>query len=932
MAIVIEALAEKAISSLLDAVTSLLREEVDLILNAKDELKKLQRKLERLEVSLKDVDHKPFFSSERDRYLEGELKDVFYDAQDIIEKYQTEIKISKWEKDSLTSWNKVRKPWIILHSCFKEHVHASHKFSNETKKINERLDAIKKDWEMVDPLKTTPNRRFEDPVHGEHDNSRETTHHMGAQTPTGREDDKREIVKRLLSDDSAHTSMTKKGSVSIISIVGKGGIGKTTLAKMVFSEIEQQFGERRWWVCVSERPNREDLLQKILKEVCKKSKEDIFNSSLSELCTQLRNELSKEKFLLVLDDVWELNWWKEEVEGTLMAGAMGSKILITSRKKDVSEGMGACYMHPLPEFSFHQSWELFIKEALGEGGREYSHASPSQHTRHMSLLDVDNVKETMHNATATTHKLRTLLGASSSHLTNFKWLRVLSLRGYRMYELPNSIQCLALLKYLDLSGSKMRRLPSSIGRLCNLQTLDLSDSKIEELPKEMGKLCNLRYLGLKHTEELKFIAEGLGKLTNLRTLHRFLVSNDKGKTSGSNIRELKDLNKLKGELSIEGLRVSRKAIDLVGNEQLLKEKHGIISLLLNFGFDKQSGASEQSGVLEALEPPLGLECLKISDYKGKMPAWYLKTEYYTMLHSLKLDSCSLWEKLICITSLKALYVNNCRALCEIASMPALESLEVKDCGKLEQLPRHMPALKSLKVDDLPNWEGWPAGGSGETTFTSMSCLREADFANCPKMQTQCLIYALSQLAGHEGQATQLRKLSVRNCPSARLGWKLLEQLPGLIRLELDSKSAVLVPSPLPSEVSTFLPSLRILYLTDTIVDEEFKWGRVPQWVWGLSQLEELLLNSFSEEISLGGHLQCLPPKLRTLKLFNFRNLKSLVDITAHPNENDAVATCPTDANEQISCLSKLDRLEFWLCPALDLPQELIDQLGGRMIL
>uniref|UniRef100_A0A5K0UU75 Disease resistance N-terminal domain-containing protein n=1 Tax=Nymphaea colorata TaxID=210225 RepID=A0A5K0UU75_9MAGN len=84
MAIVIEALAEKAISSLLEAVTSLLREKVDLILNAEDELKKLQRKLERLEVSLKDVDRKPFFSSERDRYLEGELKDVFYDAQDII--------------------------------------------------------------------------------------------------------------------------------------------------------------------------------------------------------------------------------------------------------------------------------------------------------------------------------------------------------------------------------------------------------------------------------------------------------------------------------------------------------------------------------------------------------------------------------------------------------------------------------------------------------------------------------------------------------------------------------------------------------------------------------------------------------------------------------------------------------------------------------
>nr|VVW84224.1 unnamed protein product [Nymphaea colorata] len=59
-------------------------------------------------------------------------------------------------------------------------------------------------------------------------------------------------------------------------------------------------------------------------------------------------------------------------------------------------------------------------------------------------------------------------------------------------------------------------------RLCNLLTLDLCYSQIEELHKEMGKLCNLRHLGLKDTVKLEFVAEGLGKLTNLRTLHRFM--------------------------------------------------------------------------------------------------------------------------------------------------------------------------------------------------------------------------------------------------------------------------------------------------------------------------------------------------------------------------------------------------------------------------
>nr|VVW92264.1 unnamed protein product [Nymphaea colorata] len=103
----------------------------------------------------------------------------------------------------------------------------------------------------------------------------------------------------------------------------------------------------------------------------------------------------------------------------------------------------------------------------------------------------------------------------------------------------------------------------------------------------------------------------------------------------------------------QGLEGTRKAIDCARNAQLLKEKRGIISLEFYFGItggvseqsgtsehsnEKQGGASEQSGALEALEPPLGLECLEIGDYKGKMPAWHLNTEY-TKLHSLKLERC-----------------------------------------------------------------------------------------------------------------------------------------------------------------------------------------------------------------------------------------------------------------------------------------------------
>ncbi|XP_031503815.1 putative disease resistance protein RGA3 [Nymphaea colorata] len=578
------------------------------------------------------------------------------------------------------------------------------------------------------------------------------------------------------------------------------------------------------------------------------------------------------------------------------------------------------------------------------GRKEYSHASPTEHTSHLSLLDVDDAETSMHNVSLVANKLHTLFCAflPSEQFTNIKWLRVLSLEECEMDELPNSIECVSLLKYLNLSYSDVKRLPSSIDRLWNLQTLDLSYSKIEEVPEEIGKLCNLRYLGLEEDRR------------------------------GCNIKVLKDLNNLTGKLSIEGLGAARKEVNL-GEAQLLKEKHLLTGLKFDFEEqhdDKVADASEQSCILEALEPPHCLKNLKIRHYKGEMPSWYLKTDY-TKLRILKLENCPLSEKLISITSLEKLELNKCPAVCEIASMPslkslkigscdglntighdmpALESLEVDGCGRLEQvaddhmpalkmlnltnlkavkqLPTHLPSLEVLTVQDLPNWEGWPAIGSRETTI-SMPRLREAGLENCPKMQTQGLLYALSEQE-HDYEP-RLQELRVWDCPSARLGWKLLKQLPNLTDLRLDREALEsTLPSPLPSEVSTFLPSLEHLTLTDANVDK-LKWGRVPEWVWGLSQLDSLGLQGFTEEISLGGHWQCLQELVR-LELYDFPNLKSLVDINNTTSlQNDAVATTsPTDAKEQLACLLNLEDLVVSCCPAVDLPQELRDSLEDRL--
>ena len=90
--------------------------------------------------------------------------------------------------------------------------------------------------------------------------------------------------------------------VSVIPIVGIGGLGKTALAKLVYNdeEVVSHF-QLRMWVCVSEDFKVTSLIKEILKSALGKIDENLGREQLQRL---LRETLKDKKFLLVLDDVW----------------------------------------------------------------------------------------------------------------------------------------------------------------------------------------------------------------------------------------------------------------------------------------------------------------------------------------------------------------------------------------------------------------------------------------------------------------------------------------------------------------------------------------------------------------------------------------------------------------------------------------------------
>ncbi|KAL2979482.1 hypothetical protein AAZX31_13G175200 [Glycine max] len=172
----------------------------------------------------------------------------------------------------------------------------------------------------------------------------------------GRDNDKEMIINWLTSDSGNHNKL------SILSIVGMGGMGKTTLAQHAYNDprIDDVF-DIKAWVCVSDDFTVFKVTRTIL-EAITKSTDDSRN--LQMVHERLQVELKDKKFLLVLDDVWneKLDEWVA-VQTPLYFGAQGSRIIVTTRNKKVASSMRS-KEHYLQQLQEDYCWQLFAEHAF----------------------------------------------------------------------------------------------------------------------------------------------------------------------------------------------------------------------------------------------------------------------------------------------------------------------------------------------------------------------------------------------------------------------------------------------------------------------------------------------------------------------------------------------------------------------------------------
>ncbi|XP_019164822.1 PREDICTED: putative late blight resistance protein homolog R1A-10 [Ipomoea nil] len=175
--------------------------------------------------------------------------------------------------------------------------------------------------------------------------------------PTGFEDQMEALLARL--DGSSNNRI-------VIPIVGMSGSGKTTFAKQIFhgrNKLKTTF-VHTIWVHVSQNFARKQKYIDMLYEITKHPRDEYSNIPENQLEDKIK-ELLKDKYFIVLDDIWEKNDWNS-LNKALPENSKGSRVLVTTRFRELVDTDEE--PHDLRSLNNEESWELLEKIIFGKDG------------------------------------------------------------------------------------------------------------------------------------------------------------------------------------------------------------------------------------------------------------------------------------------------------------------------------------------------------------------------------------------------------------------------------------------------------------------------------------------------------------------------------------------------------------------------------------
>ncbi|EMS48573.1 Putative inactive disease susceptibility protein LOV1 [Triticum urartu] len=335
-----------------------------------------------------------------------------------------------------------------------------------------------------------------------------------------------------MEGDDASKNRLKK-----VSIVGFGGLGKTTLARAVYDKIKGDF-DCRAFVPVGQNPDMKKVLRDILIDLGNPHS-DLAILDDKQLVKKLHDFLENKRYLIIIDDIWDEKLWEGINFAFSNRNNLGSRLITTTRIASVSNSCCSSdddSVYQMEPLSNDDSRKLFYKRIF-----PFESGCPNE----FEQVSTDILKKcggvplaiiTISSALAGGQKvkpkfLRVLdlshcnLGESSSLQLNLKGvghlihLRYLGLADTGIRELSAEIGNLQFLEVLDLGRNyELDELPSTLWKLRRLIYLNVFSSKVVPTPGVLQNLTSIEVLKEILLVSLNVIAQELGKLSRLREL------------------------------------------------------------------------------------------------------------------------------------------------------------------------------------------------------------------------------------------------------------------------------------------------------------------------------------------------------------------------------------------------------------------------------
>ncbi|KAK4577720.1 hypothetical protein RGQ29_028012 [Quercus rubra] len=613
-------------------------QEACLVWGVESDLRRLEKTLSNVEAVLLDAEEQQFHNQELTVWL-GQLKEVFYDAQDVLDEFECEALRRQVVEMQGSTTRKVRRFFSSSNPLI-----FRTKMAHKVKEIRARLDEVAADRSKFHLSERSDDRHV---MRG-----REMSYSFVQPSDViGRDQDKENIVKHLMDPSDGQ-------SISVVPVVGIGGLGKTA--------VIEHF-ELKCWVCVSDEFVLKQLLVKIIKSITSENRSDFDEEQLQVL---LRNNLDGKKFLIVLDDVWNEDRGKWiELRNLLMGGANGSKILVTTRSPTIASMMGTVSPYNLEGLLHHECLSLFIKWAFDEG----------KERQHTNLVEIgDAIVKKCKGVPLAVKSLGSLL---YSKLDERDWLFV---RDNEMWKLNRKEG--DILSVLQLSYNQMPSYLKQCFSFLSLFPKDYEFNTLELIPywlangllqspnenqelEDIGKQCIDELYSRCFLED--YIDIGYGQEFKIHDLaHDLALSSAQSECLIINC-QIQNISKKVWHLSYTD--------NSWQNENVLKCLQKSKSLRTILSVEKGVGPSTKSFVDSCLSKFSYLRVVDLRDSSFEV----LPSSIGTMKHLRLLDLSG-----------------NCRiqklpnSICKLQN---LQTLELDGCEKLEELPKDIRYLIRLRI-------------------------------------------------------------------------------------------------------------------------------------------------------------------------------------------------------------------------------------------